>query len=159
MIRGISVISAFLLLAVFAIQGCGIIGPSLDPDSREFFEKDKTIPPGWATNLPQSDIYYYAVGWSGPCYKPSKTRDQAIERAIQKLAGIAKTHVKNQSVLWEDKDKVRASDSLTDISIEGIVSGAEVVAERYVLDDKVKTIRPGTVYVLMRIPKSELNRN
>jgi hypothetical protein len=106
-------------------------------------------------NPPISDRYIYAVGWSGPTYKPSKAREQALKRAISTLASYARSHIKNETVISQDMNKTKAI-SLTDVNVEGFISGFTIVAERPIFDTGKNRSPPGTIYILIRIPKEKL---
>ncbi|MBU0754038.1 MAG: hypothetical protein KJ645_02795 [Planctomycetes bacterium] len=106
-------------------------------------------------NPPQSEKYIYAVGWSGPTYKPSKAREQALKRAISTLASYAKSQISNQMLITQDMNKTNAI-SLTDVEVNGAIEGFNIVAERIIFDDGKNRSPPGTVYILLRIPKEDL---
>ena len=143
-------------LVFFAVlySGCASPGAGDGPD----FSHDTAWPPAWAVHPPQSDAYIYAVGWSGRTYRPSKAREQALQRAVAILAAQARIYVKNQMVMWQDKDRVIASDSLTESRIQGKVEGFTIVAERRGVGKDVPESDRGSVYILIRIPKKDLLR-
>ena len=146
-----------LLLAVLAVvfgAACAAPRSGHEPD----FSHDTAWPPEWAVHPPQSDEYIYAVGWSGKTYRPSKAREQALQRAVAILAAQARIYVKNQMVIWQDKDRVIASDSLTESEIQGAVEGFTIVAERRGIGKNVPERHRGSVYILVRIPKETLLR-
>lgn len=132
-------------------SGCAAPNPD-EPD----LSGDDACPPAWAVHPPQSDTYIYAVGWSGRTYRPSKAREQALQRAVAMLAAQAMTYVKNEAVLWQDKDRVIASDSLTETQVNGVVKGFTIVAERRCEGPDVPESLRGSVYILIRIPKAVL---
>ena len=146
-----TVVSSCLFILFVLAAGC----VSTDPDSIDF-SKDTSIPPGWAVSPPQSDVYIYAVGWSGKTHKPSQSREQALTRAVAILAAQAEIYIKNEMVLWQDKDRVRSSDSLTESQIKGNLKGFTIVAERLCFGRNIPKNLEGSTYILVRIPKSEL---
>ena len=128
---------------------------STNPDGTDFSD-DRSIPPGWAISPPQSDEYIYAVGWSGKTHKPSKSREQALTRAVKLLAAQAEIYIRNEMVLWQDMNRVISSDSLTESAITGKIKGFTIVAERQCFGKDVPPNLQGSTYILIRIPKSEL---
>jgi hypothetical protein len=53
-------------------------------------------------------------------------------------------------------DKVLYSDKLTETEIKGKISGFTIVAEHRCFEGGGHKSRPGSTYILIRIPKSEL---
>jgi hypothetical protein len=139
------------VLLLVAVSGC----TALDPDSPQRFANDTSDPPGWYQNPPISNDYIYAAGWSRPTYKPSKARQQALNRAVSTLAAYARTHIKSETVISQDMDRTEAV-SLINADVEGRISGYTIVAERLILGRESGKSPPGTVYILIRIPKSDL---
>ena len=150
--RGATGVLIALLVCIWCFTGC--LAPT-HPDDPTRFARDTSDPPEWYMNPPLSENYIYAVGWSGPTYKPSKARDQALKRAISTLASYAKSHIKNEMLISQDQDRSR-SISLTDVQVSGVISGFKIVAERMIFDDGKNRSPPGTVYILLRIPKEDL---
>lgn len=139
------------VLLLVAVTGCA----TLDPDSPESFRNDTSDPPGWYSNPPISNAFIYAAGWSRPTYKPSKARDQALKRAVSTLASYAKTFIRSETVISQDMNRTDAI-SLINADVEGSISNFSIVAERLILGREKGKSPPGTVYILIRIPKSEL---
>ncbi|MHC4941902.1 MAG: hypothetical protein ACYTG7_02675 [Planctomycetota bacterium] len=148
-------LSRILTVLCLASLALGCLTSSSDPDSPSRFARDRSDPPDWYMNPPISDRYIYAVGWSGPTYKPSKAREQALKRAISTLASYARSHIKNETVISQDMNKTKAI-SLTDVNVEGFISGFTIVAERPIFDTGKNRSPPGTIYILIRIPKEKL---
>ena len=146
-------IGIFVLLVVFW-PGCA----SGDPDSFYYSPDDTSCPPDWYTNPPKSDKFIYAVGWSGPTLRPSKSREQALTRALARLAQQAETHIKSQMVIRQDMNRVTYSDSLTTSDINAKVKGFTIVAEVTSQEGEGPLDRPGSTFVLIRIPKSNLKK-
>ena len=142
MINRFSISSFFLFLAV-CLPGCASTGSGSGD-----FSSDTACPPGWAVNPPQDEKYLYAVGWSGKTHRPSKSREQALIRA--------EIHIKNQMVLWQDMNRVIASDSLTESEVRGKIQGFTIVAERLCYGEDVPENLVGSTYILIRISKSRL---
>lgn len=129
---------------------------SNDPDSFYYTPSDTSCPPSWYTTPPKSSKYLYAVGWSGPTYRPSKSREQALTRAVARLAQQVETHIKNQMVIRQNLDRVTYSDSLTTSDINAKIKGFTIVAEVASQEGDGPMNRPGSTYILIRIPKSDL---
>jgi hypothetical protein len=151
----LSRLSRPLIALGIALLAMSCLASSGDPDSLSRFARDRGDPPDWYMNPPVSDKYIYAVGWSGPTYKPSKARDQALKRAISTLASYASSHVRNETVISQDMNRTQAI-SLTDVNVEGRISGFTIVAERPIFDDGKNRSPPGTIYILIRIPREKL---
>jgi hypothetical protein len=147
--KPLGVATSPLLLIVMA---AGCLAP--DPGSPAYL-KDNSCPPRWYSQPPQSEEYIYAVGWSGPTYKPSKAREQALTRAVSRLASQAETFIRSQMVISEDMNRVTAL-QLTESDIQGKIRGFNVFAEHRCFEGGQHESRPGSVYILIGIPKSEL---
>ena len=140
-----SVILLLLAAACTATQG-----------GDERFRNDDSCPPRWYLNPPQDNDYIYAVGWSDRTYKPSKSREQALTRAISMLAAQARVYIKSQMFIRQNLNGVTYSDQITESEIEGRIQGFTIVAEHRCFDDGKHKNAAGATYILIRIPKSQL---
>jgi len=138
----------FIILMGLPVGCKSISGPDLS---------DRSCPPTWYITLPQpDDQFVYAVGQSGPTIKPYRSKLQALQRAIESLAGQAQIYVKSEMVMRENMDKVIFSEKLLESKVRGMIKNYSLVAEHRCIANSDHTCPDGTTYVLLRINKSDL---
>ncbi len=122
-----------------------------------------SCPPEWYKIPPNDGDYLYAVGWSGPTHKPSRSREQALTRAMAFLSAQVKVHIKQELVVTQDWDGIQEVSQLTERFIDSKIKGAEIVAEHACFNDGKHSSRDprtknpgGSTYILVRLAKSGL---
>jgi hypothetical protein len=61
------------------------------------------VAPSWLARLPAASAKVYAVGYSGPTFKPEDARKYAGEKAVDNLAATLRAHVQAYTLLVENK--------------------------------------------------------
>ncbi len=106
--------------------------------------------PEWVESVPKDDIYYYALGVSGPTLRIADAWDQAVRRARAELGRLIISHVTSRDTI------ITTSSGEYVREIVKILSDAELnyteVVERWA--DRSGVYGPGEhFYVLVRIEK------
>jgi hypothetical protein len=100
--------------------------------------------PSWLSRLPASSSKVYAVGYSGPTFKPEDARKYAGQKAVDNLAATLRAHVQAYTLLVENKsgltlDQFSRTDDPEAAFLELVRQGAKV--EAIWLD--AESVRPG----------------
>jgi len=113
-------------------------------------EKKAESAPGWLNKTPSNDLYFFAVGISGPTRKANDAWDQAIERARAELGRTIYSHVTSEGMTISST-RGEYSKQVIDILSDTELNFTEVI-ERW--HDKLGTYGPiNHVYVLVRLEK------
>jgi hypothetical protein len=102
------------------------------------------VPPSWLSRLPASSGKIYAVGYSGPTFKPDDARKYAGEKAVENLAATLRAHVQAYTLLVENKsglslDQFSRTEDPDQAFLELVRQGAKV-EETWV---DAGSVRPG----------------
>jgi len=119
-----------------------------------------TCPPEWYQDRDFDDNYTYAVGTCGKTFLPNTAREKALARAVNELAAQAGISIKSEAQLVE---KMRGNAYIEDwtqeinTKVEGIIRGFEIIKEHHCTEDGGHRFPAGQVFILVRIPRSELS--
>ncbi|UCD84379.1 MAG: LPP20 family lipoprotein [Deltaproteobacteria bacterium] len=121
---------------------------------------DYFSPPSWLTEIPQDDIYIYAIGSCSKTYRRKDAEERALENARVELSRSISLEI--QSVVFDIHRSRGGSSRITDynqeISVrmdkyvsEAVLSGSQAVAIWY--DNRGLAGDKGNTYALVRISR------
>ena len=117
-------------------------------------------PPSWLTEIPQDDIYIYAIGSCSKTYRLKDAEERALENARVELSRLISVEI--QSVVFDINRSREGSSQITnynqEVSVrmdryvsEAVLSGSQAVAFWY--DNRGLAGGKGNTYALVRISR------
>lgn len=138
------------LLLLFLLTGC--VGSRTPPTP----EVEKM--PVWITRLPESNLYFYSVGISGPVFFKEDGVVRAGDNARVELGKTIASHIKDFTLVLESSNgEVIAREEwvleILTASTDLVVENSEIVTAWVDTHGIGLSSVPGTTYALARMPK------